>query len=80
MIRTFYVSLLLSLALAVMSLYGGVEHSDLLVHVGTVLVTLLLGLIALINPSLTGPAISTERESGTFEMLRLTPVRGGSIF
>lgn len=80
MIRTFYASLVLSLGLAVMSLYGGVEQSNLLGHVATVLVALQLGLIALIDPSLTSPAISSEVESGTFETLRLAPLGGGKIF
>ncbi|HEV7302278.1 MAG TPA: ABC transporter permease [Tepidisphaeraceae bacterium] len=80
MIRSFYASLVLSLGLAVMSLYGGVEQTNLLAHVATVLVALQLGLIALIDPSLTSPGISSEIESGTFETLRLTPLGGGKIF
>jgi hypothetical protein len=80
MIRMFYASLVLSLGLAWMSLSGGVDQSDLLIHVTIVLIALQLGLIALIDPSLTSPAISTEVESGTFETLRLTPLGGGRIF
>jgi ABC-2 type transport system permease protein len=80
MIRTFYGALVLSLGLAVMSLYGGPEQPNLLAHVAAVLVSLQMGLIALINPGLTSPAISTEVESGTFETLRLTPLGGGRIF
>lgn len=80
MIRTFYGALVLSLGLAVMSLYGGPEQTNLLAHVAAVLVSLQLGLIALINPSLTSSTISTEVESGTFETLRLTPLGGGKIF
>ncbi len=80
MIRTFYGALVLSLGLAVMSLYGGPEQTNLLAHVAAVLVSLQMGLITLINPSLTSPAISTEVESGTFETLRLTPLGGGKIF
>jgi ABC-type transport system involved in multi-copper enzyme maturation permease subunit len=80
MIRSFYASLVLSLGLAVMSLYGGVEQPNLLAHVAAVLVALQLGLIALIDPSLTSPAISSELESGTFETLRLTPLGAGKIF
>lgn len=77
MIRTFYVSLGLSLGLAIMSLRGGVEHANLLAHVASVLVTLQLGLIALIAPSLTSSTVSGELESGTFEMLRLAPLGAG---
>ncbi len=80
MIRTFYVSLGLSLGLAIMSLRGGVEHANLLAHVASVLVTLQLGLIALIAPSLTSSTVSGELESGTFEMLRLAPLGAGKIF
>jgi ABC-type transport system involved in multi-copper enzyme maturation permease subunit len=80
MIRIFYAALLLSLGLAVMSLYGGTEHSDLLLYVAQVLVAFQIALIGLVVPSLTSSAISSEIENGTFETLRLTPLRGGQIF
>jgi hypothetical protein len=80
MIRTFYASLVLSLGLALMSLYGGVEHANVLAHVATVLVALQLGLVALIDPSLTSNSISGEHEMGTFELLQLAPLSGGQIF
>jgi ABC-type transport system involved in multi-copper enzyme maturation permease subunit len=38
------------------------------------------GIIALVAPSLTSAAISTEIENGTWELLRLTPRGGGEIF
>jgi ABC-type transport system involved in multi-copper enzyme maturation permease subunit len=64
-----------------MAMYGGqTEHSDLLRYVAAVLVAFQVGLIALIAPSLTSPAISSEIEGGTFEMLRLTPLRSGELF
>jgi len=80
MIRIFYACVLISLGLALMSLLGGTEHQDLLRYVVGVLVTFQLGVIALVSPSLTSSAVSSELESGTWEVLRLAPVRGGAIF
>ena len=80
MVRIFYLALLLSLGLAVMSLYGNAEHSDLLKYVASVLVAFQLGIIALVAPSLTSSTISSEIENGTFETLRLSRLRGGQIF
>jgi ABC-type transport system involved in multi-copper enzyme maturation permease subunit len=80
-IRIFYVCLFLSLGLAVMSLYGGsVEHGDLLRYVAQVVIALQVGMVALVSPSLTSAAVSTELENGTWELLRLTPRSGGEIF
>ena len=81
MIRTFYVALFVSIGLALMALNGGqTQHGDLLRYVAAVLVAFQVGLIALVNPSLTSPAVSAEVEGGTFEMLRLTPLRAGQLF
>ncbi|CAN5597986.1 ABC transporter permease [soil metagenome] len=80
MVRIFYAALLLSLGMAVMSLYGNAEHSDLLRYVTAVLVSLQIGIIALVTPSLTSSTISGELENGTFEALRLSRLRGGQIF
>ena len=80
MIRIFYACLLLSLGLAAMSLYGGVEQGDLLRYVAQVVVALQIGMIALVAPSLTSAAVSSEIENGTWELLRLTPRGGGEIF
>jgi len=79
-IRIFYVCLLLSLGLAAMSLYGGVEQGDLLRYVAQVVVTLQVGIVALVSPSLTSAAVSSEIENGTWELLRLAPRSGGEIF
>ena len=79
MIRIFYGSLLLSLCLAAMSLYGQIEYPDLLAYVLDVLVAAQFTLIAVIAPSLTSPSISNEIESGTFETLRMTPLSGRRI-
>ncbi len=80
MIRIFYVSLFLSLALAVMALYGGTEHADLLHYVVQVLIALQVALVTLVVPSLATGAISSEIENGTFELLRLTPLSANKIF
>jgi ABC-type Na+ efflux pump permease subunit len=45
-----------------------------------VLVSLQIGIIALVTPSLTSSTISGELENGTFESLRLSRLRGGQIF
>jgi ABC-type transport system involved in multi-copper enzyme maturation permease subunit len=80
MIRTFYGCVFLSLALAVMSLYGGVEQGDLLRYVAQVVVALQIGMVALVAPSLTSASVASEIENGTWELLRLTPRGGGEIF
>jgi ABC-type transport system involved in multi-copper enzyme maturation permease subunit len=81
MIRIFYGALFVSMGLALMAMYGGqTEHGDLLRYVASVLVAFQVGIIALIDPSLTSPAVSSEMESGTFETLRLTPLSSGQIF
>lgn len=80
MIRIFYVSLFLSLALATMALYGGTEHADLMKYVAQVLIALQVALITLVVPSLSSGLVSSELENGTFELLRLTPLSGGRIF
>src|SRR6185436_19068227 len=69
-----------SLGLAAMSLYGGVEQSDLLQYVARVVVTLQIGIVGLVAPSLTSAAVASEIENGTWELLRLTPRGGGEIF
>jgi hypothetical protein len=80
LIRVFYGTLVLSLGLAAMSLYGGVEHEDLLRYVAVVLVCLQMAVVALVAPSLTSSVISSEVETGTFELLRLTRLSAGQIF
>ncbi len=80
MIRIFYVSLFLSLALAVMAMYGGTEHADLMRYVAQVMISLQIALITLVVPSLSTGLVSSELENGTFELLRLTPLSGGQVF
>ena len=81
MIRIFYAAIFVSMTLALMAMYGGqTEHGDLLRYVAAVIVAFQVGIITLIDPSLTSPAVSSEVESGTFEILRLTPLRSGEMF
>jgi ABC-type Na+ efflux pump permease subunit len=80
MIRIFYGAMFFSWAVALMPLYGGGEHADLLKYLAQVLVAFQMGLIALVVPSLSSAAISSEIETGTFETLRLSRLRGGTIF
>jgi ABC-type transport system involved in multi-copper enzyme maturation permease subunit len=80
MVRVFYAALLLSMGLAVMSLYGQAEYADLLRYVAGVLVAFQIGIIALIAPSLTSSTVSSEIENNTFETLRLSRLRPGQIF
>ncbi|HEX8340169.1 MAG TPA: hypothetical protein VF624_04605 [Tepidisphaeraceae bacterium] len=80
MIRIFYGAVVLALGLSLMSLYGGSENDNVLVYVASVIVSLQFAIIALVTPSLASPVISSEREAGTFEMLRMTRLGGGKIF
>lgn len=81
MIRIFYGALFVSLGLASMALYGGqTEHADLLHYVAAVLIAFQIGVISMIDPSLTSPAITSELETGTFEILKLTPLSSGEVF
>ena len=81
MVRIFYGSVGLSMALALMALLGGgPEYPDLLGYAAAVIVALQFAVVALLCPSLTAPAISGEVEGDTFEMLRMTPLGAGRIF
>ncbi len=81
MIRIFYGALFVSMMLALMAMYGGqTEHGDLLRYVAAVIVAFQVAVIAIIDPSLTSPAVSAEIENGTFEILRLTPLTSSQIF
>lgn len=81
MIRIFYISLLVSLGLAVMALTGGdTEHANLLEYVAKVVVIFQFGIVALVAPSLTSSSVSSELEGGTWEILRITPLGAMRIF
>lgn len=80
LIRNFYALIVLSLLLSLLSLNGGADQPDLLRYVFQILVALQLIGIAVITPSLTSAMISSEVESGTFEMLRQTRMTAREIF
>jgi ABC-type transport system involved in multi-copper enzyme maturation permease subunit len=79
-VRLFYVSVLTSMGLALISLYGGGGDPGLLNHATQTVIAFQIGVIALITPVLTSAVVSSERETGTFELLRMTPLRPGQIF
>lgn len=80
MIRIFYGATVLGLLLSLMALLGGSEHENVLAYVAMVIASLQFGIVAVVTPSLASPVISSERESDTFEMLRMTRLTGGQIF
>jgi ABC-type transport system involved in multi-copper enzyme maturation permease subunit len=79
-VRISYVSLVASLSLSLISLYAGTGDPGLLNYVVLVVAAFSVGVIALISPALTSPSLSSEIESGTFELLRMTPLRPGQYF
>lgn len=80
MIRIFYGAAVLGLLLSLMALLGGSEHENVLSYVAMVIASLQFAVVAVVTPSLASPVISSERESDTFEMLRMTRLTGGQIF
>lgn len=80
MIRIFYGAAVSGLLLSLMALLGGTEHEDVLSYVAMVIVSLQFAIVAVVTPSLASPAFSSEMESDTFEMLRMTRLTGGQIF
>jgi ABC-type Na+ efflux pump permease subunit len=79
-VRLFYVSVLTSMAMALISLYGGAGDRGLLNEATRTVIAFQIGFIALIAPVLTSAVVSSERERGTFELLRISPLRPGEIF
>jgi ABC-type transport system involved in multi-copper enzyme maturation permease subunit len=79
-VRLFYVSVLTSMGMALISLYGGAGDRGLLNEATRTVIAFQIGFIALITPVLTSAVISSERERGTFELLRTTRLRPGEIF
>jgi ABC-type transport system involved in multi-copper enzyme maturation permease subunit len=76
-LRLIALSAILSLGLSYVAASGalgwGVEF------IGTVLVLLQIALLILFAPSLAAGLVSAERESGTWQLLRMTPLSSGSI-
>lgn len=79
-VRLFYFSVVTSMGLALISLYGGAGDPGLLNRATRTVIAFQVGVIALITPVLTSAVISSERERGTFELLRMTSLRPGEIF
>jgi hypothetical protein len=80
MIRIFYLCLFLSLGLAVMSLYGGVEQGDLLRYVAQVVVALQIGMVALVAPSLTSASVAARSRTARGNCCADAARRAGRIF
>lgn len=71
-VRVFYAMLIASLMLTIFSIvYTGSEMID---SIRVLVIAIQVVLIGLLAPPLTAPAISSERERGTLDLLRLTRI------
>src|SRR5205807_7035514 len=77
MLRLLAVSAILSLGLSVLALTGALGWG--IEEVGGALVLLQVALLILFAPSLAAGLVSAERESGTWQLLRMTPLSPGTI-
>jgi ABC-type transport system involved in multi-copper enzyme maturation permease subunit len=77
MLRLIAASAILSLAVCVLALTGALPWGPELI--GTGLVLLQVALLILFTPSLAAGLVSAERESGTWQLLRMTPLSAGTI-
>lgn len=77
MLRLIAVSAILSLALSYVAAAGVLDWSIEIIGGGMVL--LQVAILILFAPSLASGLISSERESGTWQLLRMTPLRPSSI-
>jgi ABC-type transport system involved in multi-copper enzyme maturation permease subunit len=77
MLRLVAISAILSLGLTVGALTGALDWG--IERVGGALVLLQVALLMLFTPSLASGLISAERESGSWQLLRMTPLSIGSI-
>lgn len=68
---------LLSLTLSYASTLGAEEWG--VEKIGAIIVTMQVGLIAVFAPGISAGLISSERESGGWELLRATPLSAGTI-
>jgi hypothetical protein len=75
--RTVAVCAVVSLALTILTTTGTMDWG--VETVGGILVVLQVGLIALVTPSLAAGLLSTERESGGWQLLMSTPLSAGRI-
>jgi ABC-type transport system involved in multi-copper enzyme maturation permease subunit len=77
MLRLVAVCAILSLGLSVVAVSGALEWG--VERIGWLLVVLQAALLVLIAPSLAAGLVSAERESGSWQLLRLTPLSPGAI-
>jgi hypothetical protein len=77
MFRLVAVSAILSLALSLLSLGGALAWG--IEGIGGALVLLQAVLLILFTPSLAAGLVSAERESGSWQLLRMTPLSAGAI-
>jgi ABC-type transport system involved in multi-copper enzyme maturation permease subunit len=77
MLRLTAVCAILSLGLSVVALVGNLTWGP--EFLGGALVTLQVALLILLAPSLASGLVSGERESGSWQLLRMTPLAPGTI-
>jgi len=77
MMRLIAACLIVSLALAYISSSGTIRWGASLI--GAILVIFQMGLVVLVTPALASGLISAERESGGWQLLRMTPLSALSI-
>jgi ABC-type transport system involved in multi-copper enzyme maturation permease subunit len=76
-VRTMYVSLIVSICLVGLSVSEiGIQHLDYLVAVA---MAFQLGMVILVVPSLTAGSITSEIETRNLDMLRMTPLRPWTV-
>jgi ABC-type transport system involved in multi-copper enzyme maturation permease subunit len=78
-LRLLAVSAILSLGLTILALTGAGPKNLGIEEVGGALVLLQVALLILFTPSLAAGLVSAERESGTWQLLRMTPLSAGTI-
>jgi ABC-type transport system involved in multi-copper enzyme maturation permease subunit len=77
MLRLIALSAVLSLGLSYVALSGALGWG--IEAVGGALVLLQVALLLLFTPSLAAGLVSAERESGTWQLLRMTPLSSGAV-
>jgi len=77
MLRLIAICAILSLGLTVIALTGALPWG--IEFIGGALVLLQIALLILFAPSLAAGLISSERESGSWQLLRMTPLSAGTI-
>jgi ABC-type transport system involved in multi-copper enzyme maturation permease subunit len=77
MLRLIAISVILSLGLSYVAAIGAVGWG--VEYIGAALVLLQIALLILFAPSLGAGLVSSEHESGTWQLLRMTPLSAGVI-